>query len=137
MTDNTTPITQDDNSSAGGGGFQFVIPPHPNTDFDETEFLTLLKGSISLNLAQKKEVLAAIPRLSIEEIMKLVAIFKEEIKKFDELEGKHGENITTLKNQRRKELDKEIVIEGVKVEEQNETQDDEDEAERIKRELGL
>jgi len=46
-------------------GNLFVIPPHPNTTFDEANFLVLLEGSISLTMEEKKRVIEAIPRLSI------------------------------------------------------------------------
>lgn len=137
MTDNkTTPQFQSGDNSSGnnnGSGFQFTIPPHPNTQFDEVKFLTMLEGSISLSLKEKQNVIDAIPRLSIQQINDLFAIFEEEQDKFSELEDKFGNDITKLKDQRKKELD----LEKNKKIEEAENKNDEDEAERIKKELGL
>ena len=137
MTDeNTTPAgSQDDGQAtvAQGSGYTFVIPPHPNTTFDEAQFLTLLEGSISLTLEEKKRVIEAIPRLSIEQINELVNIFEEEKVKFSELEKEFGDDVAKLKEQRVKELE----IEKIREEESGEADEDAAAAEALKAQMGL
>jgi len=52
------PVPADPNARTGQlgkrDGHIFVIPPHPNTQFDEENFLTLLEGSISLTMEEKQ-----------------------------------------------------------------------------------
>ncbi len=140
MTDeSTTPAgTQDDGQTAvaqgqGGNKHLFTIPPHPKTTFDEAKFLTLLEGSISLTLEEKKRVIEAIPRLSIEQINELLNIFEEEKVKFAELEKEFGDDVATLKNQR----EKEIEIEKIHEEELGEADEDAAAAEALKAQMGL
>ena len=85
-------------------GHYLVIPPHPNTQFDEDNFLTLLEGSISLTLEEKNRVIEAIPRLSIEQINELIKIFVEEKQKFSELESEFGDDVAKLKKERETEI---------------------------------
>ncbi|WP_321490399.1 hypothetical protein [uncultured Hyphomonas sp.] len=111
----------------------FVIPAHPNTTFDEARFLTLLEGSISLTLEEKKRVITAIPRLSIEQINELISIFEEEKVKFTELEKEFGDDVAKLKQQREKELE----MEKIRVEESSEADEDAAAAEALKAKMGL
>ncbi len=111
----------------------FVIPPHPNTTFDEEYFLTLLEGSISLTLEEKQRVIDAIPRLSIEQINELIKIFEEEKVKFAELEKEYGEDVKKLKAEREKEFE----LAKVKEEEMSEAEAEAAEAEALKKQLGL
>ena len=134
--DNTTPAgTQDDGQTpvTTGSGYTFVIPPHPDTTFDEKNFLTLLEGSISLTLEEKKRVIDAIPRLSLEQINELVKIFEEEKVKFSELEKEFGDDVAKLKQQRVKELE----IEKIREEESGEADEDAAAAEALKAQMGL
>ena len=78
----------------------FEIPAHPDTDFDEEEFLILLEQSISLTKAEKQRVIDAIPRLKIEKIEELVGIFTEEKQKFLELEEEFEDDVAKLKKER-------------------------------------
>lgn len=137
MTDeNTTPAgSQDDGQTpvTQGSGYTFVIPPHPDTTFDEQNFLTLLEGSISLTLEEKKRVIDAIPRLSLEQINELVKIFEEEKVKFSELEKEFGDDVAKLKQQRVKELE----IEKIREEEAGEADEDAAAAEALKSQMGL
>jgi hypothetical protein len=137
MTDeNTTPAgNQDDGQKpiVKGSGNIFVIPDHPNTTFDEDRFLTLLEGSISLTLEEKKRVIDAIPRLSIEQINELINIFEEEKVKFSELEKEFGDDVKKLKQQREKELE----IEKIREEESGEADEDAAAAEALKKQMGL
>ncbi len=72
------------------------IPPHPNTKFDEANFLSLLAGSISLTINEKKKIIEAVPQLSQFQIDELIKIFEEEKSKFSELEKKHAEQLAEL-----------------------------------------
>lgn len=63
----------------------FKIPPHPNTEFDEENFLDLLEGSISMSMEQKQQVIDAIPKLSIGKINELIEIFESEKQQFSDL----------------------------------------------------
>ncbi len=111
----------------------FTIPVHPNTNFDEENFLTLLEGSISLTMEEKQRVIDAIPRLKIEQINELISIFTEEKQKFSELENEFSDDVKKLKEER----EKEILRTEEKKEELAESEGDQDEAERIKKEMGL
>ena len=125
----------DSNARAGQLGKRdkhiFQIPPHPNTTFDEEYFLALLEGSISLTMEEKKRVIEAIPRLRIEQINELIAIFEEEKQKFSELEKEFADDVAKLK----KERENEMVQTEVKQEEQSEAVEDEAEAEALKKKL--
>ena len=111
----------------------FVIPPHPNTTFDEANFLTLLEGSISLTIEEKQRVIDAIPRLKIEQVDELLSIFTEEKQKFSELENEFSDDVKKLKEER----EREIIRTEEKKEELTETEGDQDEAAKIKKEMGL
>ncbi len=128
---------EDPNARAGQlstrGGHIFEIPPHPNTTFDEENFLTLLEGSISLTMEEKQRVIDAIPRLKIEQINELISIFTEEKQKFAELENEFADDVKKLKQER----EHEIIRTEEKKEELAEGENDREEAERLKREMGL
>ncbi len=107
MTDDTS--TPQDPAAKGDDqgqsqNFHFTIPPHPNTQFDDKNFLTLLEGSISLTLEEKQRVIDAIPRLSIEQINELIKIFEEEKEKFSELEKEFSDDVSRLKKNAKKNL---------------------------------
>ena len=114
-------------------GHLFVIPAHPNTQFDEENFLILLEGSISLTMEEKKRVIEAIPRLSIEQINELISIFQEEKQKFAELENEFADDVAKLKAER----EKEIVSTEMKQEEAGEDEEAKAEAAALKKQLGL
>jgi hypothetical protein len=114
-------------------GHLFVIPEHPNTQFDEENFLVLLEGSISLTMEEKKRVIEAIPRLSIEQINELISIFQEEKQKFAELENEFADDVAKLKAER----EKEITVTEMKEEEAGEDEEAKAEAEALKKQLGL
>lgn len=129
----TTPVDPNTRQGQLGkrDGHSFVIPPHPNTTFDEENFLVLLEGSISLTMEEKKRVIDAIPRLSIEQINELISIFEEEKTKFSELEKEFSDDVAKLKNER----EKEIKIHEVKQEEASESDDEAAAAEALKKKL--
>lgn len=114
-------------------GHIFTLPPHPNTTFDEANFLVLLEGSISLTMEEKKRVIDAIPRLKIEQINELISIFSEEKLKFSELENEFADDVKKLKEEREKEI---VKVEEKKIE-VAESEDDQAEAEAIKKQMGL
>ena len=109
----------------------FVIPPHPKTQFDEEAFLDYLEGSISLTMEEKKRVIEAIPRLSMEQIEELITIFKEERQKFADLEKEFADDVAKLKKEREKERD---ILE-IHQEEQKADSSSVEEAEALKRKL--
>ena len=114
-------------------GNLFTIPPHPNTQFDEENFLTLLEGSISLTMEEKQRVIDAIPRLSIEQINELISIFTEEKQKFAELENEFADDVAKLKAEREKEMQ----LTEMKQEEAGAEEDDKAAAEALKKQMGL
>ena len=109
----------------------FVLPAHPDTQFDEEYFLDLLEGSISLTLEEKKRVIEAVPRLSIEQIQELFNIFEEEREKFAELEKEYADDIAKLKREREKEQE----IEAIYQQEEEEDSESDEEAEALRRRL--
>jgi len=109
------------------------IPAHSNTKFDEKLFLELLAGSISLTLIEKQRIIEAIPQLSQFQIDELMKIFKEEKGKFAELEKKHSDQIAELESQHSGSMED---VEA-KQEEEAKKSIEEQEAEDIKKQLGL
>ncbi len=126
-------------ASAGNKGQQqdFItsvkIPPHPNTKFDEQNFIKLLAGSISLTITEKKKIIEAIPKLSQFQIDELMKIFTEEQTKFSELEKKHADQMKEMED---KHKDSWQDVEA-KAEEDKKKGDEQKEAEDIKKSLGL
>lgn len=108
------------------------IPPHPNTKFDEKEFIRLLAGSISLTINEKYRIVEAIPQLSQFQIDELMKIFREEQQKFAELEKKHAEQVAELEKQH---ANPEAM--AAQQEEERKRQEEEAKAEQIKKSLGL
>ncbi|MCF7812523.1 hypothetical protein K9M59_02920 [Candidatus Gracilibacteria bacterium] len=135
MTDDNSPVDPADNHQGGqnstGGKHVFQIPPHPKTEFDEESFLTLLEGSISLTMEEKRRVIDAIPRLEIEQINELIKIFEEEKAKFADLEKEFSDDVAKLKAQR----EKEIEMAQIKEEEKQSSTAEEDEATALKKKL--
>lgn len=109
------------------------IPPHPNTKFDEKKFLQLLAGSISLTITEKENIIKAIPQLSQFQIDELMKIFSEEQTKFSELEKKHADQMKEMED-KHKESWQDVEA---KAEEGKKKEDEEKEAEDIKKSLGL
>jgi hypothetical protein len=109
------------------------IPPHPSTKFDEKKFVELLAGSISLTITEKKRIIEAIPQLSQFQIDELMKIFEEEKAKFAELEKKHAEQVKELE-EKHKESWKDLEAQK---EEEKKKGEEEQQAEDIKKSLGL
>lgn len=109
------------------------IPPHPNTTFNEQEFLQLLAGSISLTINEKQRIIQAIPQLSQFQIDELMKIFSEEKQKFTELEKKHADEIAQLESKHTASWQD---LES-KAEEDNAKEQEAAQAEALRKQLGL
>ncbi len=109
------------------------VPPHPNTTFDEAKFVQLLAGSISLTIGEKERIITAIPQLSQFQIDELIKIFEEEQVKFTELEKKHAEQVAELEKQHAGDWQD---LESKK-EEEEAASEEAQQAEDIKKNLGL
>ncbi len=121
------------NQQASQSLTQVTVPPHPNTTFDEKNFLELLAGSISLTINEKKKIIEAVPQLSQFQIDELMKIFSEEKGKFAELEKKHADQISELEKQHSGSWQD---LESQK-EEESKQETEAKEAEDIKKQLGL
>lgn len=109
------------------------IPPHPNTKFDEKVFVELLAGSISLTINEKYKIIQAIPQLSQFQIDELIKIFQEEQQKFAELEKKHAAEVAQLE----KEHEGTPQDLSSKAEEEVRKKKEDEEAEALRKSLGL
>gem|GEM_PF-1849402 len=84
-------------ASQEGGGFSgkkakrkggiTQIPLHPNTEFDEENFLELLNNSTFLDDEEKQQVMKAISQLSQEQIDSLIGILEEDKQRAQERGG--------------------------------------------------
>ena len=70
---------------------------------DYEDFLDLLKHSLSLNTAEKKRVVDAVPTLSQFQFDELSKVFSEEREKFRELAGEHPDDIKKLLSKQQSE----------------------------------
>ena len=107
-------------------------PAHP-LKFDETKFIKLLAGSISLSRDEKKKIVESVPKLKQEQIDELMRIFEEEKEKFAALSAKHVPQLEKLAEQHYQEwmqLEAEVEAEGRK-------KADTQKAEEIRKNLGI
>lgn len=110
-----------------------VVPAHPETNFDQTKFLTLLRGSISLTRDEKWRIIQAIPKLSQFQIDELQKILDDEKRKFGELSPKHLLQLMKLEQKHSedwKDLQSFMVQKDAKQQEQAAADD-------IRKQLGL
>lgn len=110
-----------------------VVPPHPETSFDEQMFLMLLRGSISLTRDEKWRIIQAVPKLSQFQIDELQKILEEERRKFSELSPKHLLQLMRLEQKHAedwRDLQSMYVQSNVKEEDQSQ-------ADEIRKQLGL
>ncbi len=110
-----------------------VVPAHPETTFDHTKFLTLLRGSISLTRDEKWRIIQAIPKLSQFQIDELQKILDDEKRKFSELSPKHLLQLMKLEQKHSedwKDLQSFMVQKDAKQQEQAAADD-------IRKQLGL
>ncbi len=119
--------------SATLGNDNIPVPAHPETQFDEQAFLTLLRGSISLTRDEKWRIIHAIPKLSQFQIDELQKILDEERRKFGELSPKHLLQLMKLEQKHSddwRDLQAINVQQGAKQAEQSQMED-------IRKQLGL
>jgi len=112
---------------------QITVPAHTEAQFDEQEFLGLLRGSISLTRDEKWRIIQAIPKLSQFQIDELKKILDEEKKKFSQLSPKHLLQLKKLEEKHGedwRDLQSITVQQGAREEEQGQ-------AEEIRKQLGL
>jgi hypothetical protein len=114
-------------------GIKVKLLEHPETKFDENEFLVLLASSISLSKAEKTRIVDAIPKLKQWQIDELMNIFKEEKQKFAQLSKKHVPQLEKLAKQHYEEW------RDIEVGQEQEVKGGEDaaKAEEIRKNLGL
>jgi len=110
-----------------------AVPAHPNTQFDEETFLTLLRGSISLTRDEKWRIIQAIPKLSQFQVDELQKILEEEKHKFSELSPKH---LNQLQKLEQKHADDWNDLKSIS-QQQNVKQEDQTQADEIRKQLGL
>lgn len=109
------------------------VPAHAETSFDEQQFLTLLRGSISLTRDEKWRIIQAIPKLSQFQLDELQKILVEEKAKFSQLSPKHLKHLLQLEKKHAedwKDLQSLYVQQGAKKKEQSQ-------ADEIRKQLGL
>ncbi|HRH93491.1 MAG TPA: hypothetical protein PKV72_03075 [Candidatus Peribacteria bacterium] len=112
---------------------KIVVPPHPETNFNEQGFLTLLSGSISLTRDEKWRIIQAIPKLSQFQIDELQKILQEERAKFAQLSPKHLRHLLQLE---RKHSEDWKDLQSLYVQ-QNAKQAEQSQADEIRKQLGL
>ena len=109
------------------------LPEHPQTQFDEQVFLTLLRGSISLTRDEKWRIIQAVPNLSQFQVDELQKILQEEKRKFGELSPKH---LLQLQKLEQKHVEDWKDLQSLTVQDQAKQQEGE-EADEIRKQLGL
>jgi hypothetical protein len=75
---------------------ELLLLHNKNIKLDVKDFLDLLKHSLSLNTAEKKRVVDAVPTLSQFQFDELIKVFSEEREKFKELAKEHPDDIKKL-----------------------------------------
>jgi hypothetical protein len=108
------------------------VPKH-SLKFDEQYFLKLLAGSISLTKDEKAKIIESIPKLRQTQVDELVRIFEEEKQKFAQLSGKHTGQLEKLAEKHYQDW---MDIE-MSQQKQEKSQEDESQADEIRKQLGL
>ncbi len=137
------PAQPADQSQAAGSGYVFgsiwdnfttsiKIPPH-SLQFDETRFLRLLAGSISLTRDEKWKIIQFVPKLTQYKVDQLMTILEEEQRKFRELSMEHGEHLQKLEEKHAMEW-KDLEY---KFEQKGKRDEDSGKADEIRKSLGL
>ncbi len=116
-----------------GDNIKLTLQPHPDTKFDDTYFVKLLAGSISLSKAEKKRIIDAIPKLKQWQVDELINIFEEEKKKFANLSERHVPQLKKLEKQHFEEW-QDIEMEQ---EQSGKAEEDKQKADEIRKNLGL
>lgn len=110
-----------------------AVPEHAGATFDEQHFLTLLRGSISLTRDEKWRIIQAIPKLSQFQVDELQKILEEEQRKFSELSPKHLVQLMKLEQRHAQDWQD---LQGI-TQQQSVKQDDQAQADEIRKQLGL
>lgn len=110
-----------------------AVPAHPQTQFDEQRFLTLLRGSISLTRDEKWRIIQAVPKLSQFQVDELQKILEEEKRKFSELSPKHLVQLMRLEQKHSEDW---RDLQAVAVQDKNKQQESQ-QADEIRKQLGL
>ncbi len=113
-------------------GLKVKLPAH-NLQFDEQYFLALLAGSISLSKDEKLRIIESMPKLRQSQVDELIRIFEEEKQKFAELGEEHVGQLDKLAAQHYEDW---VDIE-MKQEQSSKANDDEAQAEAIRKSLGI
>ena len=113
-------------------GLKIKLPAH-NLQFDEEYFLALLAGSISLSKDEKLRIIESMPKLRQSQVDELIRIFEEEKQKFAELGEEHVGQLDKLAAQHYEDW---VDLE-MKQEQSSVANDDEAQAEEIRKSLGI
>jgi hypothetical protein len=86
------------------GEFQTPIKlPEHKLNIDESKFLRLLAGSVSLMKDEKKRIIEAVPKLTQQQVDELIRILEEEKQKFSELDMQHKDQLDNLEKKHSQE----------------------------------
>lgn len=107
--------------------------PQHALKFDESKFIKLLAGSISLSKDEKKKIVESVPKLKQEQIDELMRIFEEEKEKFAALSAKHVPQLEKLAEQHFQEW---MQLEA-EVESESRKKADTQKADEIRKNLGI
>lgn len=113
------------------------VPTHPETTFDEAQFKDLVARSFSITLDEKREIVTGCGKFSQHQVDELFRILTEERVKFAELNAKHAARMTELEQKHAAEWAALEAQANVKSAEQTQADKDAQEAEEIKKSLGL
>ena len=108
------------------------LPEH-DTNVDEELFLWLLVWSISLSIEEKKKIVENFWSLNQFQVDELIKIFEEEKAKFSALDVKHKEQLDKLQKQHLQAWD----AYELNNQQEEESEIEEDEADDIRKSLGL
>ncbi|MDD3144707.1 MAG: hypothetical protein PHV23_01190 [Candidatus Gracilibacteria bacterium] len=106
-------------------------------EVDASNFLDLLKFSLSLNTLEKKRVIDAVPTLSQFQFDELTKVFSEEREKFRELAKEHPEDIKKLVSKQQKEWIELGDLYKSELEAKEKESEDKNKIDDIKSSLGL
>lgn len=116
-----------------GDQITIKLPAHPDTTFDDSNFIKLLAGSISLSKDEKTRIVESVPKLKQWQIDELINIFEEEKKKFAQLSERHVEQLKKLEKQHYEEW-RDIEMNQQKA---SKSEEDKGKAEEIRKQLGI
>ena len=111
---------------------KITLPDH-DVNVDETYFLSLLIWSISLSIEEKKKIVDNFWALNQFQVDELIKIFEEEKAKFSALDIKHKEQLDKLQKQHLQAWD---WYES-SIQQENEAEAEDEEANDIRKSLGL